>query len=267
MGKNAVAKIDSTAHLQFYDDNLGRYRRLKDETLFALESGLDFKVHGVLARVKDRQSVADKILRKSYGTPEADLEDLVGLRIVCLYTSDLKKADRVIRDTFEVVSFEDKISDTSEDSFGYMSIHYVCKLREGNSGARYDGLHGLKFEVQCRTILMDAWANVSHHLAYKGKNSLPTDKKRAFHALAGLFYVADEQFQQMLQASDRAELPRRSGPLDRDSVRSLLAELYPDRNTELEDEDEDDDLLTTSEFVEEASAAGMPTLQELRGQP
>lgn len=264
MGNKAVARNHTSDQLKFYDDNLGRYNRLKDETLYALERGLDFKVHGVLGRVKERQSVSDKILRKSYGAPEAELEDLVGLRIVCLYTSDLDKADKVIRDTFDVVSFEDKINDTSEDSFGYMSVHYICQLREENNGARYDGLHGLKFEVQCRTILMDAWANVSHHLAYKGKNSLPDVKKRAFHALAGLFYVADEQFQQMLHASAQTEPVRRDGSLDRDSVRSLLKDLYPDRDAELEALDKDLDLLAVSEFVEEASSAGYGTLQELR---
>ncbi|SDS98931.1 hypothetical protein SAMN04489743_1396 [Pseudarthrobacter equi] len=247
--------------LSFYDDNLWRYKRLMEEALFALEAGIGFKVHSVTSRVKERQSVSDKILRKAYRAPEDELEDIVGLRMVCLYTSDLQKADSVIRNAFDVVSFEDKINDTSEDSFGYMSVHYICQLREENKGPRYDSLQGLKFEVQCRTILMDAWANVSHHLAYKGKNSLPENKKRAFHALAGLFYVADEQFQQLLHTTTDTRPSQQGGHLDRDSVKELLEELYPNREREESDEMH---LLSISDFVEEAIAAGYTSLGTLR---
>lgn len=213
--------------------------------------------------MKERQSVSDKILRKSYRSPEAELEDIVGLRIVCLYTSDLQKAETAIREAFEVISMEDKINGASEDSFGYMSVHYVCQLRSENKGPRYDSLQGLKFEVQCRTILMDAWANVSHHLAYKGKNSLPEDKKRAFHALAGLFYVADEQFQQLLHTTTTTETgaTEREGLLDRDSVKVLLEELYPDREREESDEKY---LLSISDLVEEVTDVGYTNLEELR---
>ena len=63
-----------------------------------------------------------------------------------------------------------------------------------NGIIRY-GLHGIKFEIQCRTILQNAWASVSHRLAYKGEASIPEALRKDFHALAGLFYVADKHFE------------------------------------------------------------------------
>lgn len=42
---------------------------------------------------------------------------------------------------------------------------------------------------------MDAWANISHHLTYKTESDVPDEQRRSFRALAGLFYVADTEFQ------------------------------------------------------------------------
>jgi putative GTP pyrophosphokinase len=67
--------------------------------------------------------------------------------------------------------------------------------QKGHSGPRYDPLKHLRFEVQVRTIVMDAGAAVSHHLDYKGGTSVPSELRKDFYALSGLFYVADQHFE------------------------------------------------------------------------
>ena len=42
---------------------------------------------------------------------------------------------------------------------------------------------------------MDAWANVSHYLDYKSERDVPSELRRDFFALSGLFYVADKHFE------------------------------------------------------------------------
>lgn len=254
--------------LTFYDDNLGLYERLKDEVLFALGDAIEFKVHSLAGRVKDRKSVADKLLRKSYSSPETQMEDLVGVRIICLFTSDLEKADGLIRSLFDVKGFEDKQKAGGDDQFGYASAHYICSLRDVDSGPRYDRLRGLKFEIQCRTILMDAWANISHHLAYKGQHSLPSDKKKDFHALAGLLHVADEQFEQLAAAAVGSASASSDAPLDRDQMVQLLTELYPNRDndptSESQRQEPEDILRSMSELVEDVVEAGYKTVGHLK---
>lgn len=215
--------------LSFYDDNLGLYERLKEEVIFALEDGFDFPVHSVVGRVKGRKSVFGKILRKSYTSPEQQIEDIVGVRVICLYRADLEKVDSVIRSLFDVLTHEDKTAAGTDDRFGYMSVHYGCTLNKSDSGPRYNRLRGLKFELQVRTILMDAWANVSHHLAYKGEHSLPTDKKKSFNALAATLYLADDQFQELATAAAGSQPTGSDAPLDRDTTIELLQELFPGR--------------------------------------
>lgn len=256
--------------LDFYDHNLPLLERLLEEAKFILDAEIDFKFHSVPGRVKERDSVQNKIADRQYTDPAIEMTDLVGLRIVSLFESDLTKADAAVRRAFEVITTENKIEDADDDTFGYMSVHYICSLKEEYQGHRYRDLHSFKFEVQSRTILMDAWANVSHYLAYKGKHSIPDDKKKAFYALAGLFYVADQQFEQLLTGSVRSAanlipappIPEEEQPLDRDNVGAMLDSMFSGRDSETTGERK---LAALSIFVDELMAAGIDTVGELRG--
>lgn len=256
--------------LSFYDDNLGLYKRLKEEVLFAFEDALDVPVHSVAGRVKERKSVFGKILRKSYTSPQLQIEDIVGVRVICLYRSDLDEVGRTIDQLFEILSHEDKTAAGTDDQFGYMSTHYICTLKESASGPRYDRLRGLKFEIQVRTILMDAWANVSHHLAYKGAHSLPAEKRKDFNALAAMLYNADSQFQALASAAAGSHPVGSDAPLNRDTTMNLLQELFPDRMDVLEAPPGippmtlEDVHRSVTELVKELIQVGYETVGQLR---
>ena len=135
--------------------------------------------------MKTLASLEEKAQRKGYGEP-LQLSDIVGARVVVLFLSDLPRTDALIRDTFHVVTSEDKIEGAEDPStFGYMSHHYDAVLNPAHTGPRYEDLHDLQFEVQARTLLMDAWANVSHYLAYKSNAGIPPELRRDFYALSG----------------------------------------------------------------------------------
>lgn len=256
--------------LSFYDDNLGLYKRLKEEVLFAFEDALDVPVHSVSGRVKERKSVFGKILRKSYTSPELQIEDIVGIRVICLYRSDLEEVGRTIDQLFEILTHEDKTAAGADDQFGYMSTHYVCTLKKSASGPRYDRLRGQKFEVQVRTILMDAWANVSHHLAYKGARGLAAEKRRDFNALAAMLYNADSQFQELASVVASSQPEDSKSPLNRETTMKLLQELFPDRDDILEAPPGvapmtmDDVRRSVSELLAELTQVGYETVGQLR---
>jgi hypothetical protein len=107
------------------------------------------------------------------------------------------------------------------DSFGYLSLHYVCR----SPGFPY------RFEVQMRTILQHAWANMNHDTGYKSGVEIPVEYHRNMNRLAGMLELVDEQFSrirtdindyrrqvQSLVASGRLE----EVTLDGDSYRSYL---------------------------------------------
>ncbi|TFV91948.1 hypothetical protein E4P40_04275 [Blastococcus sp. CT_GayMR20] len=194
---------------EFYDATASAFDRLRQEGEFTLKHFLTqrkIKVHSVVSRLKTRESYLGKVKRQETMQGEEPKEsfDLAGVRVVCLFLSDLERVGQLLRDEFDVISEDNKILGAAEDVFGYMSVHYVIRFSKSMSGPRYDGLHDLDFEVQVRTILMDAWANVSHYLDYKGEASIPSELRRDFYALSGLFYVADRQFETFSRESGRS---------------------------------------------------------------
>lgn len=121
-----------------------------------------------------------------------------------------------------------------------MSLHFITEMKKEYSGPRYDDLRGTPFEIQVRTILMDAWANVSHYLDYKSDEDVPTGLRRDFYALSGLFYVADSHFElffkssaqsrkQAVRLAAEAESSLIKQELNLDTLAAYLATRLPDR--------------------------------------
>lgn len=243
--------------------------RLETEALFIVEGILKaagIKTHSVSHRVKSLEAVSGKLRKPYAGTEHVDqLNDLVGLRVVALFLSDLPKIAGLVRANFDVVDEDDKISATdAEDTFGYMSQHFVCRLPVAFAGPRYDDLKEQTFEIQLRTILMDAWANVSHYLDYKSESSIPDHLRRDFYALSGLFYVADKHFEMFFSESLESQAaaaealssrPLEDLPLNLDTVEALLAQRYPDR--------EHTPRSAISGLVEELAHFGYSTIAEV----
>lgn len=154
-----------------------------------------------------------------------------------LSLSDLPRVRPVVESVFDVVAAEDKIEEADDPAtFGYMSHHYEALLSAGHTGPRYDDLKGLRFEVQVRTLLMDAWANVFHYLAYKGESSIPAALRRDFYALSGLFYVADKHFelffdrsQQVQEEADRRIAESKDVELNLETLQAFLDLALADR--------------------------------------
>lgn len=154
----------------------------------------------VYSRVKEFDSFFDKIDRKGYKKPFDQIEDICGLRIVCYYPSDILLIKRIIDKEFVIVNSEDKIDYLEPDKFGYRSHHFVVTLKhEWFNVPNYRGLQGIKAEIQVRTILMHAWADISHKLSYKKKEHIPELFQRNLFQLSALFEIADDRFE-MLRA-------------------------------------------------------------------
>jgi putative GTP pyrophosphokinase len=243
------------------------FEQLASEATFALNLATDkrkIKTHSVTSRVKTESSIANKAKEKELDDPLAELDDLVGVRVVVLFLSDLPGLDQLVRESFDVLSSEDKVTEGDPASFGYMSVHYVVTLDDTHSGPRYDHLKEISFEIQTRTVVMDAWANVSHYLDYKGESSVPEDLRKDFYALSGLFYVADQHFEifadRSRESREQAEKDLDSGEsgelkINRDTLAAFLAQRYPDRRQS--------DGAAVSELVDEIIEAGFQHLGPL----
>lgn len=187
-----------------------RYGKLKEEILYIIEGELKkvhIPYHTIEGRVKTLDSLIAKVERKSEEGAIDRLDEIVdicGVRIICLFLSDIDKIGKIVEEKFKIRSKDDKILSKPQEEFGYFSAHYVCTLPESFSGPRYDELKGLKFEVQVRTIAMHAWSTVSHYLDYKSSISVPSIIRKDFYALSGLFYLADSHFELFFRNSQQS---------------------------------------------------------------
>lgn len=147
----------------------------------------------------------------------SQINDSVGQRIICLFLSQIKDIRALIQESFEVISEDNKVDDYDIKSFGYFSHHFTVKIKMEHSGPRYDSIKDIPFEIQVRTIAMDAWANASHYLEYKSELDVPKELKKDFYALSGLFYVADTHFEMFYTAKKKGQ-----NKLNQESEKDLL---------------------------------------------
>ena len=114
-----------------YEQRLPDFERITDEIANSLQYGLSEKkiqVDAVRGRVKEFDSFMRKIRSKNLQNPFQEINDIVGIRVVCLYRDDIEKIKNIIRETFEVISDEDKPESRDVDRFGYSGSHIIAKL-------------------------------------------------------------------------------------------------------------------------------------------
>jgi len=161
-------------------------------------------------RVKETASMLRKLIRKQITYDE--LTDKAGVRLVTYFVSDTDAVRELIRTTFEVTREDDKRAELSPWSLGYSGIHYDIMVSEGE--------RILPCEIQLRSIGENAWAEISHVLAYKGSDKIPLNVRRRLNTLSALLEVADAQFDEVRKRV--AELPE-SEPL---RILNLLEEHF-----------------------------------------
>ena len=177
-----------------YESRLPFFEKVRDTAKFLLHQEINrwkIPVHSLDGRIKPLASFIAKAKQQNAPNPFDGIHDIVGLRVVCLFKSDLQKIAQAVREVFHVQREDDKAATNDPEKFGYEAIHFDVKFK--NSFGRLDA--NIIFEIQIRTIAQDAWASVSHHLDYKKEDSIPVTIRKGLYALSGLFYVADTQFE------------------------------------------------------------------------
>jgi putative GTP pyrophosphokinase len=91
-----------------------------------------------------------------------------------------------------------------EERFGYLSVHYLVPLlRQRTDLPEYRRFDGLVAEIQVRTILQHAWAEIEHDIQYKSLTTIPSGVRRRFMSLAGLLEIADRELQAVQDEDER----------------------------------------------------------------
>ena len=162
----------------------------------------NFFVMEVTHRTKTPESLDEKIKRKAGKyTCLDDITDLVGIRVICYFSDTIDAMAKALRKicTVDEKNSIDKRASIEATQFGYISLHYICTFRK-DSGVP-DFYTNIPFEVQIRTVLQHAWAQIEHDLGYKSTFGVPRPIRREFSRVAGLLELADKEFIEIRDAS------------------------------------------------------------------
>ena len=144
-------------------------------------------IHSIKYRVKDKEHLIEKIIRKSFEDPaflatykdyEKNVKDLIGLRTLHLFKEDWVNIHHFLAENWEFYTtpranykkgdpeallgmYAAMGCELNEHGNGYRSIHYHLVIRLG----RQD----MVAEVQVRTLFEEAWSEIDHYFRYGAK--------------------------------------------------------------------------------------------------
>lgn len=164
-------------------------------------------------RIKHFDSYYKKILKQH---PSEKLKsdelicvtDMMGIRIICTFLEDISQVQAQLTALFNVKEIEVKGATQSFKEFGYESVHVLIAVPQNCVPKDAKPLpNDLVCEIQIRTILQDAWAEVEHELIYKTEFTpfdLPLRRKlasmNASLSLADIIFQEIRDYQSKLQA-------------------------------------------------------------------
>lgn len=193
--------------LQQYRDRLHVYERIEEMASRHLEQALKQQhlyVTSIEHRIKGEKSLVGKLeLKGSKYNSLDDITDILGMRVITFYTDDVDKVAAIVKSTFDVDWNEsvDKRKQHELHSFGYSSLHYICRLPKTIvDDPEMPELNEYRFEVQMRTTLQHVWSTIEHDAGYKGDIKIPDEYRRQFSRLAGLLELADDEFSRLRTA-------------------------------------------------------------------
>lgn len=151
-------------------------------------------------RLKSDMSLIDKAFyrKKNYADPYSEIEDKVGVRFVVLLIEDIRTICQAVENidiwTVDACKHFDEDREKEPLLFTYQSVHYVLRPKEQIES------HGVKIpadtacELQIRTLLQHAHAELTHDAIYKSKRTVKPSVQRTVAKSMALIETTDEFF-------------------------------------------------------------------------
>jgi ppGpp synthetase/RelA/SpoT-type nucleotidyltranferase len=195
-------------------------------------------VHLITARCKETSSLWLKLCDKRYGQPGRQLTDIIAARVITYYTDDVPVIVKALSDALEINPYKsaDKRDELESVEFGYTSVHLIARTQASwRTSPKYFALRNKWFEIQVRSILEHAWAEIEHEVVYKSGIDYPPLIRRRFARIAGAIEMLEGEFvalrdhqEQLVEIWKGRYESRQYGAAGIDSVR-LMAMLECER--------------------------------------
>jgi putative GTP pyrophosphokinase len=160
-------------------------------------------------RVKGTDSFISKVLtRKKYSNPLEDTTDRVGVRFVVLLYSDIQIVESAITSCPFWTAQKDRDFQNEKlerpHHFDYQSVHFIVRNKTVERADEIAIPPGTPCEVQVRTLMQHAWAEMTHDTVYKPQIATSDGVSRQVAKSAALVETTDEIFLAVQREIDQA---------------------------------------------------------------
>ncbi|AOJ02701.1 hypothetical protein WS70_13415 [Burkholderia mayonis] len=163
-------------------------------------------------RVKSAKSAFEKIDRKGYTDPGRQITDLVGARFIVLVRTDIDILEEALAHCTDwTLSRErDPSFEISQEPmvFDYQSVHYLARNKSKLVLNDVEVPADLACEVQVRTLLQHAYAELVHDNIYKPAGVVPSSTRRLVARCMALMETTDSMFCEALEELNQVNTER-----------------------------------------------------------
>lgn len=187
-----------------------------DSVSLSLTTSLNVKLKEFLKvpaehRIKDDNSLLDKAFyrNKNYKNPYDDIEDKVGVRFVVMLQTDADKVCSVIKHVSEDMGWEivhcrnyNKERASAPTMFTYQSHHFIIRNKDPITKGDILINKGTPCEIQVRSLLQHAYAELTHNATYKKNTLIEPDVARTVAKTMAFIETADEFFLDVIKKTE-----------------------------------------------------------------
>lgn len=145
-------------------------------------------VKSVTWRAKSPKSIMQKLIAKGkpvdLSSSVSNINDLVGIRVICPYLDDVYLVARTIKSIPGIKVIGEKNYVEKPKKSGYRSIHLIVDVSDYDRDIK-------RAEIQIRSVAMNIWAGMDHKLCYKSDKDSLELLKRKFKQLAEILFSVD----------------------------------------------------------------------------
>ena len=160
-------------------------------------------VEHIKSRLKSYDSASKKLISRGYEVTVKNIEehvhDMVGIRIVCSFLSDVYEIVKIIEASDQITVHDKKDYIANPKDSGYASYHLLVYVPV----YLIDGVTLVEAEIQIRTIAMDFWASLDHKITYKLNGKVPEEIKEEMQHCALDIHTLD---QKMLKINNKMQI-------------------------------------------------------------
>ncbi|PYF84615.1 ppGpp synthetase/RelA/SpoT-type nucleotidyltransferase [Marinomonas alcarazii] len=184
-------------------------------------------------RLKDDKSIIDKAFHrnKGYSDPYHDIEDKVGIRFIVLLLEDINDICNIIKSSnqwsYDECKHFEQEKEESPLAFGYQSVHYILRPKVDIQLEDVTITTNTPCEVQVRTLLQHAHAELTHDQIYKATKKVKPSVYRTVAKSMALIETTDDFFRSVSIELNNSKFKEFNIKEKLDSLYFLLIGIHP----------------------------------------